>query len=55
MLVIFSFNKGLLLVVCLIFYLIFGEWVWGWLGYVIDIFVVFVILFGLVILLGIVS
>lgn len=52
-LVLFVYNKGLLFMLCLVFYFILGDWVWGWLGYVVDVLVVMVMLFGLVILLGI--
>lgn len=52
LLVFFCYNKGLLLLICFIFYFILGDKVWGWLGYFIDIFVVFVILFGFVMFFG---
>lgn len=49
---IFCYNFGLLLILWFVFYLILGECVWGWWGYIIDMLVVFVIFFGLIILLG---
>lgn len=52
-LAIFSFNKGLPLTIRSIFYPIFGERVWGWVGHVIDILAVFATLFGLATSLGI--
>lgn len=52
LLVFFCYNKGLLFLMCLVFYLLLGDCVWGWVGYVVDIFVVLVILFGLVMFFG---
>ncbi|MBK0399620.1 BCCT family transporter [Limibaculum sp. M0105] len=51
-LALFSFNKGLPLTMRSIFYPIFGEKVWGWVGHVIDILAVFATLFGLATSLG---
>lgn len=51
-LVFFVYNKGMLLIIWFVFYLILGECCWGWFGYIIDVLVVLVIIFGLVILLG---
>jgi BCCT family betaine/carnitine transporter len=51
-LAIFSYNKGLPLTMRSIFYPIFGERVWGWVGHVIDILAVFATLFGLATSLG---
>ncbi len=52
-LAIFSYNKGLPLTIRSIFYPIFGEHIWGWVGHVIDILAVFATLFGLATSLGI--
>jgi betaine/carnitine transporter, BCCT family len=51
-LAIFSYNKGLPLTMRSIFYPIFGERVWGWVGHVIDTLAVFATLFGLATSLG---
>ncbi|TPE49733.1 BCCT family transporter [Amaricoccus solimangrovi] len=51
-LAIFSFNKGLPLTMRSIFYPIFGERIWGWVGHVIDCLAVFATLFGLATSLG---
>jgi BCCT family betaine/carnitine transporter len=51
-LAIFSYNKGLPLTMRSIFYPIFGERIWGWVGHVIDILAVFATLFGLATSLG---
>lgn len=51
-LAIFSYNKGLPLTMRSVFYPIFGERVWGWVGHVIDILAVFATLFGLATSLG---
>lgn len=51
-LVYFGFCKKLLLIMCLFFYLIIGEWIYGCIGYVVDLFVVFGMVFGVVILFG---
>ncbi|MEQ8823254.1 MAG: BCCT family transporter [Filomicrobium sp.] len=48
----FSYNRGLPLTIRSVFYPIFGEAVWGWLGHVIDILAVFATLFGLATSLG---
>ena len=48
----FSYNKGLPLSVRSAFYPIFGDYVWGWVGHVIDIVAVFATLFGLATSLG---
>ncbi|MGX1097057.1 BCCT family transporter [Amorphus sp. MBR-141] len=52
-LAIFAYNKGLPLSVRSMFYPIFGERVWGWVGHVIDTLAVFATLFGLATSLGI--
>lgn len=51
-LAIFSFNKGLPLTMRSIFYPLFGERVWGWVGHVIDILAVIATVFGLATSLG---
>ncbi len=51
-LAIFSYNKGLPLTMRSIFYPIFGDRVWGWVGHVIDTLAVFATLFGLATSLG---
>ena len=51
-LAIFSYNKGLPLTMRSVFYPIFGERVWGWVGHVIDTLAVFATLFGLATSLG---
>ncbi|ENP8343038.1 BCCT family transporter [Vibrio harveyi] len=51
-LAIFSFNKGLPLTMRSIFYPLFGERVWGWVGHVIDILAVVATVFGLATSLG---
>ncbi|HCG6159114.1 TPA: BCCT family transporter [Vibrio parahaemolyticus] len=51
-LAIFSFNKGLPLTMRSIFYPLFGERVWGWVGHIIDILAVVATVFGLAISLG---
>lgn len=51
-LAIFSFNKGLPLTIRSIFYPLFGERVWGWLGHIIDILAVVATVFGLATSLG---
>ncbi|HAS63923.1 MAG TPA: BCCT transporter [Vibrio sp.] len=51
-LAIFSFNKGLPLTIRSIFYPLFGERVWGWVGHVIDILAVIATVFGLATSLG---
>lgn len=51
-LALFSYNKGLPLTMRSVFYPIFGERVWGWVGHVIDILAVFATLFGLATSLG---
>ncbi|WP_245868369.1 BCCT family transporter, partial [Vibrio fujianensis] len=43
----FTFNKGLPLSIRSVFYPIFGDRAWGWLGHVIDIMAVLATLFGL--------
>ena len=52
-LALFAYNKGLPLSVRSMFYPIFGERVWGWVGNVIDTLAVFATLFGLATSLGI--
>ncbi|AJY45457.1 BCCT family transporter [Martelella endophytica] len=52
-LALFSYNKGLPLSVRSVFYPIFGERVWGWIGHIIDILAVLATLFGLATSLGI--
>ncbi|ODA33528.1 BCCT transporter [Veronia pacifica] len=51
-LALFSFNKGLPLTIRSVFYPLFGEAVWGWVGHVIDILAVVATLFGLATSLG---
>ncbi|MDG3412580.1 BCCT family transporter [Vibrio parahaemolyticus] len=51
-LAIFSFNKGLPLTMRSIFYPLFGERIWGWVGHVIDILAVVATVFGLATSLG---
>lgn len=51
-LAIFSFNKGLPLTIRSIFYPLFGERVWGWIGDVIDTLAVISTVFGLATSLG---
>ncbi|MFV0302890.1 MAG: BCCT family transporter [Paracoccus sp. (in: a-proteobacteria)] len=51
-LALFTYNKGLPLTMRSIFYPIFGEAVWGWVGHVIDILAVFATIFGLATSLG---
>ncbi len=51
-LALFTYNKGLPLTMRSVFYPIFGEAVWGWVGHVIDILAVFSTLFGLATSLG---
>ncbi|MBA5777609.1 BCCT family transporter [Stappia sp. F7233] len=51
-LAIFSYNKGLPLTIRSVFYPIFGDRVWGWIGHVIDTLAVFATLFGLATSLG---
>ncbi|MGF1910784.1 BCCT family transporter [Vibrio kasasachensis] len=51
-LAIFSFNKGLPLTIRSIFYPLFGERVWGWVGHIIDILAVVATVFGLATSLG---
>lgn len=51
-LALFSFNKGLPLTMRSVFYPLFGERVWGWVGHVIDILAVVATLFGLATSLG---
>ncbi|WP_217540178.1 BCCT family transporter [Vibrio metschnikovii] len=48
----FSFNKGLPLSIRSVFYPIFGDRAWGWLGHIIDIMAVLATLFGLATSLG---
>ncbi|MGF1715504.1 BCCT family transporter [Photobacterium chitinilyticum] len=48
----FAFNKGLPLSIRSVFYPIFGDRAWGWLGHVIDIMAVLATLFGLATSLG---
>ncbi|TDR77136.1 BCCT family betaine/carnitine transporter [Photobacterium lutimaris] len=48
----FAFNKGLPLSIRSVFYPIFGDRAWGWLGHVIDILAVLATLFGLATSLG---
>ncbi|MBU3031834.1 BCCT family transporter [Paracoccus marinaquae] len=51
-LALFAYNKGLPLTMRSIFYPIFGEAVWGWVGHVIDVLAVFATIFGLATSLG---
>ena len=51
-LALFAFNKGLPLSIRSVFYPIFGEAVWGWVGHCIDILAVLATLFGLATSLG---
>ncbi|WRV99008.1 BCCT family transporter [Grimontia sp. NTOU-MAR1] len=51
-LALFSFNKGLPLTMRSVFYPLFGERVWGWVGHIIDILAVVATLFGLATSLG---
>ncbi|NAX22068.1 BCCT family transporter [Vibrio sp. V39_P1S14PM300] len=48
----FAFNKGLPLSIRSVFYPVFGDRAWGWLGHVIDIMAVLATLFGLATSLG---
>ncbi|MGF1757697.1 BCCT family transporter [Photobacterium sagamiensis] len=48
----FAFNKGLPLSMRSVFYPIFGDRAWGWLGHVVDIMAVLATLFGLATSLG---
>ncbi|EAS42513.1 BCCT family transporter [Photobacterium profundum] len=48
----FAYNKGLPLSIRSVFYPIFGDRAWGWLGHVIDIMAVLATLFGLATSLG---
>ncbi len=48
----FAFNKGLPLSMRSVFYPIFGDHAWGWLGHIIDIMAVLATLFGLATSLG---
>ncbi|WP_018693628.1 BCCT family transporter [Algicola sagamiensis] len=48
----FAFNKGLPLSIRSVFYPIFGDRAWGWLGHIIDILAVLATLFGLATSLG---
>lgn len=48
----FTFNKGLPLSLRSVFYPVFGDRAWGWLGHVIDILAVLATLFGLATSLG---
>ncbi|MCG3728574.1 BCCT family transporter [Vibrio cincinnatiensis] len=48
----FAFNKGLPLSIRSVFYPIFGDRAWGWLGHIIDIMAVLATLFGLATSLG---
>jgi betaine/carnitine transporter, BCCT family len=48
----FSYNRGLPLTIRSVFYPLFGDAVWGWLGHVIDTLAVFATLFGLATSLG---
>jgi BCCT family betaine/carnitine transporter len=48
----FSFNRGLPLTMRSVFYPIFGEATWGWLGHIIDVLAVFATIFGLATSLG---
>ncbi|MGC9422650.1 BCCT family transporter [Vibrio sp.] len=48
----FTFNKGLPLSIRSVFYPIFGDRAWGWLGHIIDIMAVLATLFGLATSLG---
>ncbi len=48
----FAFNKGLPLSMRSVFYPIFGDRAWGWLGHIIDIMAVLATLFGLATSLG---
>ncbi|MDV5168617.1 BCCT family transporter [Photobacterium rosenbergii] len=48
----FAFNKGLPLSIRSVFYPVFGDRAWGWLGHVIDILAVLATLFGLATSLG---
>ncbi|MDV6253463.1 BCCT family transporter [Vibrio sp. EA2] len=51
-LAIFSFNKGLPLTIRSIFYPLFGDRVWGWIGHIIDILAIISTVFGLATSLG---
>lgn len=51
-LAIFTFNKGLPLTMRSIFYPLFGERVWGWVGHIIDTLAVIATVFGLATSLG---
>lgn len=51
-LALFAYNKGLPLTMRSVFYPIFGDAVWGWVGHVIDILAVFATIFGLATSLG---
>lgn len=48
----FSFNKGLPLSIRSVFYPVFGDRAWGWVGHIIDIMAVLATLFGLATSLG---
>ncbi|NOH83156.1 BCCT family transporter [Vibrio sp. 03-59-1] len=48
----FSFNKGLPLSIRSVFYPVFGDKAWGWVGHIIDIMAVLATLFGLATSLG---
>jgi BCCT family betaine/carnitine transporter len=48
----FTFNRGLPLTIRSVFYPVFGNAVWGWLGHAIDTLAVFATLFGLATSLG---
>ena len=52
-LALFAYNKGLPLSIRSMFYPVFGERIWGWVGHVIDTLAVFATLFGLATSLGI--
>lgn len=49
----FSYCYNLLFIICLVLYLIFGKWINGLIGYLVDIVVVIGIIFGIVIMFGI--
>ncbi|NLS13063.1 BCCT family transporter [Vibrio sp. SM6] len=51
-LALFSFNKGLPLTMRSIFYPLFGERIWGWIGHIIDTLAVVATVFGLATSLG---
>ncbi len=48
----FSFNRGLPLTMRSVFYPLFGEATWGWVGHIIDVLAVFATIFGLATSLG---